>query len=264
MKRSSEWKAGGRSARAGFTLIELLTVIAIIAILAAIIFPVMSNVRVRAQQTQVVSNLQSIQSAMGLFKSDNHNYPTALGELRISGQGGTNIPRDVLYPEWLKDKSAFLSPNNDVPNPNDFIKVNESVSAGRGYISAALPPGAIDEARNGSLPAYDDMDGHIDKNGNYLLHYSRFRTLKTTDCDYKRQLGFRNPPEDTVITWNDSYVNRDDATDVPKSGDYFVLFLNGKVKKFSVKQVQQKLQEKRDGGCADADPGKEELWRLEP
>jgi hypothetical protein len=99
----------------------------------------------------------------------------------------------------------------------------------------------------------------------YLLHYSRFRTLNPRDCDYKRQLGFRNPPEDTVITWNDSYVVRDpDSNFTPTKGEYFVLFLNGKVKKMTVKQVQQKLQEKRDGGCTDADPSKEEIWRLEP
>ena len=54
----------------GFTLIELLVVVAIIAILAAILFPVMAKARQKAHQTQFMSNLRQISMAMRMYAGD--------------------------------------------------------------------------------------------------------------------------------------------------------------------------------------------------
>lgn len=56
-----------------FTLIELLTVIAIIGILAAIIFPVTGMVRAKARSSQCVSNLRQLGVATVLFAADNRD-----------------------------------------------------------------------------------------------------------------------------------------------------------------------------------------------
>jgi len=51
------------SSRSGFTLIELLTVIAIIAVLAAILFPVFSQARAKSRQATCLANLKQLGAA---------------------------------------------------------------------------------------------------------------------------------------------------------------------------------------------------------
>jgi len=54
----------------GFTLIELLVVVAIIIILAAILFPVFAKARERAMQTTCASNLRQLGVAAEMYQND--------------------------------------------------------------------------------------------------------------------------------------------------------------------------------------------------
>lgn len=62
-----------------FTLIELLVVVAIIAILAAILFPVFAQAREKAKQTACISNLKQTALAFDMYTQDNdQTYPMAV------------------------------------------------------------------------------------------------------------------------------------------------------------------------------------------
>jgi prepilin-type N-terminal cleavage/methylation domain-containing protein len=76
--------------RPGFTLIELLVVIAIIAILAAIILPVLASARLRAQQAQDMNNIRQLGIGILTFTGDNNNvYPPACWS--TSGASGAAV-----------------------------------------------------------------------------------------------------------------------------------------------------------------------------
>jgi prepilin-type N-terminal cleavage/methylation domain-containing protein/prepilin-type processing-associated H-X9-DG protein len=63
----------------GFTLIELLVVVAIIAILAAILFPVFSQAREKARQSMCQSNLKQIGLAFAQYEQDYDGFIPATG-----------------------------------------------------------------------------------------------------------------------------------------------------------------------------------------
>jgi len=73
--------------RSAFTLIELLAVIAIIGILAALLLPVISQSKKRAQQIQCVSNLRQLGLGIQNFVADNHAYPSIFGGTNSDNPG---------------------------------------------------------------------------------------------------------------------------------------------------------------------------------
>lgn len=58
----------------GFTLIELLVVVAIIAILASILFPVFARARANARRASCLSNLKQIGMGVMMYTQDNDGY----------------------------------------------------------------------------------------------------------------------------------------------------------------------------------------------
>ena len=73
--------------RRAFTLVELLTVVAVIAILAAILIPLVGSVRDRANSSKSVSNLRQIGVIVQTYANENNGrYP----QCQWWGDGSTN------------------------------------------------------------------------------------------------------------------------------------------------------------------------------
>ena len=124
----------------GFTLVELLTVIAIIAILASLLFPVFARAKAAAKKTQCISNLRQIGDSISLYMSDYDGiFPHALDASdKYDSQIWSQFPdyqaqiptmpflQDVLQP-YLKSKELFHCPSDtgtttlDSHFPDSFV-----------------------------------------------------------------------------------------------------------------------------------------------
>lgn len=68
----------GKSASKGFTLIELLVTIAVVGVLAGLLFAVAGGASEKANSTKCVANLRQLSTAMNLYVADKGRYPAAV------------------------------------------------------------------------------------------------------------------------------------------------------------------------------------------
>jgi prepilin-type N-terminal cleavage/methylation domain-containing protein len=73
-KGSAGHRPSAPAIQGGFTLIELLVVIAIIAILAAILLPVLAAAKAKALQAQCINNEKELAVGAQLYSADNQDY----------------------------------------------------------------------------------------------------------------------------------------------------------------------------------------------
>ncbi len=97
--------------RHAFTIIELLVVVAIIALLAGLILPVMSGARAAARATQCKSNLHSISMALRIYLNQNRDYMPYAAQM--PSENLNDLPRiaDVLG-RHLDDDAVFRCPSD--------------------------------------------------------------------------------------------------------------------------------------------------------
>ena len=85
-----------RRGRAAFTLIELLVVIAIIAVLAAMLLPVLALAKEKGLRARCMSNLHQIAIALAAYAADNNEFlPRSVNPGESLGQSTWDLPRSM-------------------------------------------------------------------------------------------------------------------------------------------------------------------------
>jgi prepilin-type N-terminal cleavage/methylation domain-containing protein len=122
-------KQGPPRSRA-FTLIELLVTIAIIAILAALVFPALARSKETARRTVCVNNLRQICAGLSMYVTDYGAYPFFIGETvpGFSRLGTIDLP---LYPYtknyWTNDLWKCPSYKGPTTYTDSFYQNNRLV-----------------------------------------------------------------------------------------------------------------------------------------
>jgi general secretion pathway protein G len=86
-----------------FTLVELLTVIAIVAILAAVALPIIGSFRAKGQQSKCAANLKQIGAAFSLWAADNNGVVKSRDH-----SGWINGPDGTYCRSWVSNLNPYL------------------------------------------------------------------------------------------------------------------------------------------------------------
>lgn len=153
----------------GFTLIELLIVVAIIGILAALLFPVFARARESARRTSCLSNLKQLGLGFHQYTQDyDEKLPNVTGSGAGEGEGVvggwvyyTNYQNDVttasytnfdvsqgsLYP-YVKSRQIYICPSDMIGRlAGDSYSFNACLTSGNATVSTPVA-GALSLGRS--------------------------------------------------------------------------------------------------------------------
>ena len=136
-------------ARRGVTLVELLMVIGIIAVMAAILFPVFARARERARSHSCTMNLVNIGLALQFYASDHGGaYPPTEDDL------------SPLTGRYLRSPYAFLCPSNSNQTTPMGAPANQSLPEAPPPGQEPPPKPGEEGARRATRTSYYYRAGH--------------------------------------------------------------------------------------------------------
>ena len=230
----------------GFTLIELLVVRAIIALLAAILFPVFATAREKARQSTCQSNEKQIGLGLIMYAQDSDNiFPVLFG----GGNPGSPTSWDDKVRTYIPGPSGWDSNKQLFECPDDTVKRTSGSTGTRSYsfATASVVGGEISSGGGGFIgpktsagwyPGRPETQIPLptttlmivenpDPQNNTGNDNESFVTIPLGTIH--NPAGLNNPGGECVTTsaW---YCGPDNTLDPIHSGGYNYLFVDGHVK----------------------------------
>jgi len=133
-------KQNNTKVQRGFTLMELMVVIAIIGILASIVFPGLTDSRKKARDSERISEIGELSIGYELFYSSCKRYP--VNGLSSADNGGGACPAGITLGDYI-DATNMLDPLNAAPNVYTYA-ANGTGSSYRIQAVLEIPGSALD------------------------------------------------------------------------------------------------------------------------
>lgn len=114
MNPSSQQQKRGRARSAAFTLIELLVVISIIAVLAGLAFPAVSNALGQGKKTQARNDVQQIVAAIKAYQAEYNRLPSETSSNDNSAEQNLGDEEFAKVMQALVGKDTTLNPRGIV------------------------------------------------------------------------------------------------------------------------------------------------------
>ncbi len=113
------------AARRGFTLLEVVICVLVVAIIATMLFPVLTTLQSRAERAKCTANLRSLHIAADLYVQEHHQWPQVAVTADMEPKVLAGLWIDILQPyglqqiNWICPTVQRLLNSPDFTDPDD-------------------------------------------------------------------------------------------------------------------------------------------------